>query len=247
MTLEEREAFLAAGEKRIKSKIRSLGNIRFVGELFKLRIIADKVMRACVNSLLTNVTDPKEEAVEFLCELMSTIGSYLESQTAVDHITTYFERIAVNLRLEEATLAQLKRKIDMSRLNSPTAVPTTRSPEPSLHIQIANAAPAEGSKKIRGKGGFDRSEERKAAMSIKDQSLRLSRLLEILEDPENPHDFKTQTVTEGWRAWHANMKKVKSCIDGCFGGNRDNFLKRHAPEGKVLKLSKWNCCCQPEE
>ncbi|KAL3894590.1 MAG: hypothetical protein SGCHY_005189, partial [Lobulomycetales sp.] len=93
MTLEEREAFLEAGEKRIKSKIRSLGNIRFVGELFNLRIITEKVMHACVNSLLTNVTDPKEEAVESLCELMSTIGSYLESQTAVDHMAAYFERI----------------------------------------------------------------------------------------------------------------------------------------------------------
>ncbi|KAL3896629.1 MAG: hypothetical protein SGCHY_003946, partial [Lobulomycetales sp.] len=95
MTLEEREAFLAAGEKRIKSKIRSLGNIRFVGELFKLRIITEKVMHACVKSLLTNVTDPEEESVESLCKLMSTIGSYLDTQTAVDHMTTYFDRIAI--------------------------------------------------------------------------------------------------------------------------------------------------------
>ncbi|KAL3896365.1 MAG: hypothetical protein SGCHY_004116 [Lobulomycetales sp.] len=147
--------------------------------------------------------------------------------------------------LDDVTLAQLKHKIELCAVH---AKPARSCPQPCpLHTQLANdaALAQEPKKKMRGKGGFDRLEERREAMSIKDQSQRLTRLLEILVDPANPQDFKSQTVTEGWRAWYTNMKRVKSCIDGCFGGNRDDFLRRYAPQGKVLKLSKWTCCCQP--
>jgi hypothetical protein len=42
MTLEERTAFLEAGAKRMKSKTRLIGNMHFLGELFKHNMLSDR-------------------------------------------------------------------------------------------------------------------------------------------------------------------------------------------------------------
>ena len=60
-----------------KNRRRSLGNIRFIGELFKLRILSAKIMHQCILRLLSQPED--EESLECLCRLLSTIGKELES------------------------------------------------------------------------------------------------------------------------------------------------------------------------
>jgi translation initiation factor 4G len=94
MTLEERTAFLEAGEKRIKSKIRSLGNVHFVGELFMLNMLTEKIMHRCVTNMLQNVMNPEEAEVESLCKLLTTIGKYLDHPAAAENMKQYFLRIA---------------------------------------------------------------------------------------------------------------------------------------------------------
>jgi hypothetical protein len=94
MTLEERTAFLEAGEKRIKSKIRSLGNVHFVGELFKINMLTEKIMHRCVTNMLQNVMNPEEAEIESLCKLLTTIGKYLDHPAAAKHMKQYFIRIA---------------------------------------------------------------------------------------------------------------------------------------------------------
>ena len=79
VTSEARKA--AEREDRVmKAKRVMFGNIRFIGELFKVRILSDKIMYSCVEKLLgdSNVT-PDEESVEAVCKLMTTIGSLLEA------------------------------------------------------------------------------------------------------------------------------------------------------------------------
>lgn len=56
---------------------KSLGNIRFIGELFKLRILSVKIMHQCILRLLSQPED--EESLECLCRLLSTIGKELET------------------------------------------------------------------------------------------------------------------------------------------------------------------------
>ena len=63
-----------------KNRRRSLGNIRFIGELFKLRILSAKIMHQCILRLLSQPED--EESIECLCRLLSTIGKELESEAA---------------------------------------------------------------------------------------------------------------------------------------------------------------------
>lgn len=46
-------------------KLRSLGNIKFIAELFNKGIVAEKIVMICIESLLASAkADPKEENVE---------------------------------------------------------------------------------------------------------------------------------------------------------------------------------------
>jgi len=82
---ERRMRELLREEKRGKIKRRMLGNIRFIGELFKKRMLSGKIMHRCVMSLLNNgdITHPDEEDIEALVKLLTTVGKTLEA--AVSH------------------------------------------------------------------------------------------------------------------------------------------------------------------
>lgn len=68
------EYYIAAAAKR-----RGLGLVKFVGELFLLQMLNEKIMQECIRRLLANVTDPEEEEVESLSKLVETVGSALDS------------------------------------------------------------------------------------------------------------------------------------------------------------------------
>lgn len=92
-------------EKLTKAKRRSLGNIRFIGELFKLRMLTDTIMHDCINRLLKpdkeNLED--EENLECLCKLLTTIGKDIDGKsestdasekTKVEKMNQYFDRLS---------------------------------------------------------------------------------------------------------------------------------------------------------
>lgn len=58
-----------------KMRRKSVGNCRFIGELFKLQMLTAKIMIRCVAQLLSNL---EEESLECLCKLLTTIGKDLE-------------------------------------------------------------------------------------------------------------------------------------------------------------------------
>lgn len=77
---EERERFrVELEEARDKARRRSLGNIKFIGELFKLKMLTEPIMHDCVVKLLKN---HDEESLECLCRLLSTIGKDLDFEKA---------------------------------------------------------------------------------------------------------------------------------------------------------------------
>lgn len=67
-------------EKELKARRRSLGNIRFIGELYKLDMLKFKIMHECIRNLLGNEND--EESLECLCRLLTTAGKSLDDETA---------------------------------------------------------------------------------------------------------------------------------------------------------------------
>ncbi|CAE6076869.1 unnamed protein product [Arabidopsis arenosa] len=86
-TEEERE------EKRLKVRRRMLGNIRLIGELYKKRMLTEKIMHACIQKLLGYNQDPHEENIEALCKLMSTIGVMIDHSKAKFQMDGYFEKM----------------------------------------------------------------------------------------------------------------------------------------------------------
>ena len=73
-----------------KAKHQGLGLIKFIGELFKLQMLTERIMHECVKKLLGNVENPKEEEIESLCKLISTVGAILDTTKARAHMDVYF-------------------------------------------------------------------------------------------------------------------------------------------------------------
>ncbi|XP_031390194.1 eukaryotic translation initiation factor 4G-like [Punica granatum] len=114
-TEEERE------EKRIKARRRlMLGNIRLIGELYKKRMLTEKIMHECMKKLLGQYQTqiPDEEDLEALCKLVSTIGEMIDHSKAKIHMDAYFERMTVlsnNMTLSSRVRFMLKDAIDLRK------------------------------------------------------------------------------------------------------------------------------------
>jgi hypothetical protein len=86
ITQEEYEAVeLDILERRGKIKRRMLGNIRFVGELYKKKLLNTETMHECIIELLGSPTKWKssydEQDIELLCDLLDTVGETLENKS----------------------------------------------------------------------------------------------------------------------------------------------------------------------
>ncbi|RDX78681.1 Eukaryotic translation initiation factor 4G [Mucuna pruriens] len=109
---EERE------EKRTKARRRMLGNIRLIGELYKKKMLTERIMHECIKKLLGQYQDPDEEDIEALCKLMSTIGEMIDHPKAKEHMDAYFERkksLSNNMNLSSRVRFMLKDVIDLRK------------------------------------------------------------------------------------------------------------------------------------
>lgn len=88
-------------QMEMKLRRRSLGNIRFIGELYKLGMLTARIMHECVKKLL-KLTD--EESLECLCRLLTTVGKDLDEETkgrlskgrpeGINDLSVYFKDMA---------------------------------------------------------------------------------------------------------------------------------------------------------
>lgn len=90
LTLEEEE-------QRSTTKRKVLGNIRFIGELYKYDMLHEAIVHRCIKQLLdkkkrASVAD-LSESMECLCYLMRTVGPRLDIPKAKPLMDQYFERI----------------------------------------------------------------------------------------------------------------------------------------------------------
>ncbi|KIO33481.1 hypothetical protein M407DRAFT_17736 [Tulasnella calospora MUT 4182] len=76
-----------------KAKRHGLNLVRFMGELFKVQILTERVIHETTKSLLFKTKAPKEGEVERLCVLLTTIGQRLDTPKTSGHINIYFGRI----------------------------------------------------------------------------------------------------------------------------------------------------------
>ncbi|CAG8781858.1 13517_t:CDS:2, partial [Gigaspora margarita] len=83
------EYFIVAKTKRYHN-----GFMRFIGELFKLKILTERIMHKYIKKLLTIQNGVHEEdEIENLCKLITTAGQQLDHTKAKSHMDAYFFRM----------------------------------------------------------------------------------------------------------------------------------------------------------
>ncbi|KIJ05323.1 hypothetical protein PAXINDRAFT_93614, partial [Paxillus involutus ATCC 200175] len=76
-----------------KAKRQGLGLIRFIGELFKLHMLSERIVHQCAKKLLGNAENPEEEEIKNLCQLLKTVGQQLDVPEARARMDVYFARM----------------------------------------------------------------------------------------------------------------------------------------------------------
>eukprot|EP00798_Chlamydomonas_sp_ICE-L_P001220 gene1220-32561_t len=125
------QKIIAANE--IKARRRMLGNIGFIGHLYKSRLLTEKIMHNCVVTLLTDETSPRAEDIECLCKLMTTVGGLLDSSAKPENknaMEVYFTRMA---RLKEGKVLDVRTRFlvqDVLDLRARKWIPRTKAEGP---------------------------------------------------------------------------------------------------------------------
>ena len=103
---------------RKKAKQRMLGNMSFIGQLYKQKMLTEKIMHECLIKLLGDIENPEEDEVECLCKLMTTIGKSIDHAKAKSHMDEYFSRMkemSANEKLPLRMRFMLQETIDLRR------------------------------------------------------------------------------------------------------------------------------------
>lgn len=150
-TPEERELI------RKRTKSRMLGNIRFIGELYKQKMLTEKIMHECLMKLLGEVENPDEDEIECLCKLLTTIGKMIDHAKAKPHIDEYFLRMnemAKNAALPNRMRFMLQECIDLRRGNWSVrkADPKAKSESDAERAGKGKGGIQAGNGDIRGRG-----------------------------------------------------------------------------------------------
>ncbi|ODA78451.1 hypothetical protein RJ55_05832 [Drechmeria coniospora] len=91
------EYYIAAAAKR-----RGLGLVQFIGELYKLGMLTERIMHECVHKLVDYKGIPDEAEIESLSKLLRTIGANLDqTDKGRPMMDAYFQRIHTMIELPE--------------------------------------------------------------------------------------------------------------------------------------------------
>lgn len=93
-------------------KKKTQGNVRFIGELLKVRIIAPKIIQQCVENLLclttSNPLDVNEDKLEGACLMISTAGACFEKRKLLEETNKIFTYLQEILACNQTISAKVK-------------------------------------------------------------------------------------------------------------------------------------------
>ncbi|KAK5653131.1 hypothetical protein OQA88_9230 [Cercophora sp. LCS_1] len=96
------ESFTDDYYKAAAAKRRGLGLVQFIGELFKLGMLTERIMHECVRKLLEFQGIPDEAEIESLTKLLRTVGGVLDnSDKGRPMMEAYFQRIDAIIQLPD--------------------------------------------------------------------------------------------------------------------------------------------------
>ncbi|WAR14231.1 IF4G1-like protein [Mya arenaria] len=124
--------------EEVKAKHRSLGNVRFMGELFKLKIISQNIMHDCVFKLL-RAKDP--ESLASVCRLLTTIGKELDTVKNKPRMDQHFQQMAklANDKKNTARVRFMIEDVISVRLNKWIPQCSNKTPQTidQIHLEVA--------------------------------------------------------------------------------------------------------------
>ncbi|XP_056906315.1 eukaryotic translation initiation factor 4 gamma 3-like [Takifugu flavidus] len=92
---EEQQLKVDLEQTKLKTRVRSVANMRFIGELFKLRMITEAILHTCAVKLLQDVC---EESMECLCKLLSIVGKDMDTEAERPKLNSYYDYICYLLK-----------------------------------------------------------------------------------------------------------------------------------------------------
>ncbi|KAI0250910.1 hypothetical protein BJV78DRAFT_1282825 [Lactifluus subvellereus] len=140
---EESELYSDEYYAAAKAKRRGLGLIRFIGELFKLQMLTERIMHECIKKLLGNVENPEEEEIESLCKLLTTVGSLLDTPKARAHLDVYFSRMRELTKNKNVNARMIFMLQDVVELRERKWVPRNTVAAPTTIAQVHEAVAKE--------------------------------------------------------------------------------------------------------
>ncbi|TFY58487.1 hypothetical protein EVJ58_g6384 [Rhodofomes roseus] len=128
-----------------KAKRQGLGLVKFIGELFKLQILTERIMHECVKKLLGTVEKHEKEEIESLCMLLTTVGQLLDTPKARAHMDVYFTRMKELTKNPNVNSRMQFMLVDLIELRERNWVPRNLAAAPTTPTTIA-AVHAQGTK-----------------------------------------------------------------------------------------------------
>ncbi|KAI9259966.1 armadillo-type protein [Helicostylum pulchrum] len=92
-----------------KAKRQGLGLIQFIGELFKLDMLSERIMYNCMIRLCNDPTNAGDEEAESLCKLLTTIGKVLDHKPKTSRwVDIFITRMKTEMVLSPKISSRIK-------------------------------------------------------------------------------------------------------------------------------------------